>query len=345
MVRGALFSHASSQLTYTARKLPAASKKKKKKNAGKNYGGAFSASLAEQWELDRKSKAQKKAERAAVRAAAREAESRDAYRGGRTAGKKAKAAREAASQSNDAATINKQIRQFIQYEIGMATMSLPPMSKKSRIAVHLLAEAYGLKSRSMGKGNARFPVLERTSRTTVVGVSERKIVAIVGTADGEDEMSMGYGYGGRPRGGGKMSGLWKALEGASGKRSGGGAGRSGGGGGVGRNSEGAVVGQGVRAFGVVVPVFLRSLLISSPPNRPTSSERKTLALPCSKRWGESAGSAIVLRLSSLTGAPRAQLDGRWTDWSFWWHPRARRRASQDSKPCLCGHCSGSFRLS
>lgn len=224
------------------------SKKKKKKNAGKNYGGAFSASLAEQWELDRKSKAQKKAERAAVRAAAREAESRDAYRGGRTAGKKAKAAREAASQSNDAATINKQIRQFIQYEIGMATMSLPPMSKKSRIAVHLLAEAYGLKSRSMGKGNARFPVLERTSRTTVVGVSERKIVAIVGTADGEDEMSMGYGYGGRPRGGGKMSGLWKALESASGKRSSGGAGRSGGGG-VGRNSEGAVVGQGADKLG------------------------------------------------------------------------------------------------
>lgn len=240
-----------SPLTDTARKLAPASKKKKKKNAGKNYGGAFSASLAEQWELDRKSKAQKKAERAAVRAAAREAESRDAYRGGRTAGKKAKAAREAASQSNDAATINKQIRQFIQYEIGMATMSLPPMSKKSRIAVHLLAEAYGLKSRSMGKGNARFPVLERTSRTTVVGVSERKIVAIVGTADGEDEMSMGYGYGGRPRGGGKMSGLWKALESASGKRSSGGAGRSGGGG-VGRNSEGAVVGQGVRAPGLFV---------------------------------------------------------------------------------------------
>ncbi|GAA5862382.1 hypothetical protein JCM3774_002498 [Rhodotorula dairenensis] len=230
------------------------SSKKKRKNAGKNYGGAFSASLAEQWELDRKSKAQKKAERAASRAAAREAESRDAYRGGggrasASGKKKAKAAREAAAQSNDAATINKQIRQFIQYEIGVMTMSLPPMSKKSRIAVHLLAEAYGLKSRSLGKGTARFPVLERTSRTSIVGVSERKITAIVGTADGEDEISMGYGYGGgRPRGGGKMSGLWKALEGASGKRTGGG-GSGGRGAGIGRNSEGAVVGQGADKLG------------------------------------------------------------------------------------------------
>ncbi|GAA5985106.1 hypothetical protein JCM10908_002525 [Rhodotorula pacifica] len=233
--------------------LGSSKKKQKRKNAGKNYGGAFSASLAEQWELDRKSKAQKKAERAAVRASAREAESRDSFRGGRNGpgGKKGKAAREAASQSNDAATINKQIRQFIQYEIGQMSMSLPPMSKKSRIAVHLLAEAYGLKSRSMGKGNNRFPVLERTSRTTIIGVSERKITAIVGTADGEDELAMGYGYGGRARGG-KMSGLWKALEGASGKRSGGGGGgggRGGGGGGIGRNSEGAVVGQGADKLG------------------------------------------------------------------------------------------------
>lgn len=215
---------------------------KKQRKKEKNYGGAFSASLAEQWELDRKSKAQKKAERAATRAAAREAETRDSFRDGRKAGKKARATRDAASQSNDAATVNRQIVQFIKYDIGEMSMALPPMSKKSRIAVHMLAETYGLKSRSMGKGSARFPVLERTSRTTLK-VNERKIVAIIGTADGEDEL--GGNYGARTRGG-KMSGLWKALEGASGKRSGGGGGGRGGGGGIGRNNEGAVVGQGVR---------------------------------------------------------------------------------------------------
>ncbi|GAA6018862.1 hypothetical protein JCM8202_002265 [Rhodotorula sphaerocarpa] len=217
------------------------SRKQRKKD--KSFGGAFSASLADQWEQDRKTKAQKKAERAATRAAAREANTRDSYRSKGKGGKKAKAAREADSQSNDAATINTQIVRFIQFDIGQSSMALPPMSKKARIAVHLLAEAYGLKSRSMGKGNSRFPVLERTSRTTVQ-VNDRKVRAIIGTADGEDELGMGYG--GRPRGG-KMSGLWKALEGASGKRSGGGSGARGGT--VGRNSEGTVVGQGADKLG------------------------------------------------------------------------------------------------
>jgi hypothetical protein len=125
------------------------------------------------------------------------------------------------------------------------TLDLPPMSKKSRIAVHLLAEVYGLKSRSMGSGKHRFPVLERTRKTTIAGVSERRIRAIVGTADGEYELDDGYAYGGG-RGGksktGKVGGLWKALEGASGRKPG----RSGGGGGMRKNNEGAVVGQGVR---------------------------------------------------------------------------------------------------
>lgn len=256
-----------------------ASRKQRKKD--KNFGGAFSASLADQWDQDRKTKAQKKAERAATRAAAREANTRDSYRSKGKGGKKAKAAREADSQSNDAATINTQIVRFIQFDIGQSSMALPPMSKKARIAVHLLAEAYGLKSRSMGKGNSRFPVLERTSRTTVQ-VNDRKVRAIIGTADGEDELGMGYG--GRPRGG-KMSGLWKALEGASGKRSGGGSGARGGT--VGRNSEGTVVGQGVSLSELSVCVC--SGAHRYPPfHRRTSLVPRTSALPCSRRWGASS---------------------------------------------------------
>ncbi|PRQ75781.1 hypothetical protein AAT19DRAFT_12803 [Rhodotorula toruloides] len=225
---------------------------KKQRTKDKSFGGAFSSTLAAQWDLDRQSKAHKKAERASLRASQTEAEYRDSYRtkGGKKGKKALKAAREAADQSNDAATVNRRIRHFIVNEIGEQSVSLPPMSKKARIAVHLLAEVYGLKSRSMGKGNSRFPVLERTSKTTVIGVSERRVRAIVGTAEGENELEDGYeafgGIGRRGRGGGKMAGLWKALEGASGKGKFGAGGR---GGGLGKNSEGAVVGEGADKLG------------------------------------------------------------------------------------------------
>ncbi|GAA5910248.1 hypothetical protein JCM6882_001785 [Rhodosporidiobolus microsporus] len=217
------------------------SKKQRKKD--KTFNGAFSAQLAATWDKDRQKKASKKAERAALRAAAVEAESRDAFKGGSKKGKKSAAAAAAAAAEfeNDAATVNTRIRHFITVDISSTSLSLPPMSKKSRIAVHLLAELYGLKSRSLGSGKNRFPVLERTQRTTVAGVSERRVRAIVGTADGEDEMGGGWS---RPRGG-KMLGLWKALEGAD--RKGGGGKR--GGGGAGRNNEGAVVGQGADRIG------------------------------------------------------------------------------------------------
>lgn len=129
--------------------------------------------------------------------------------------------------SSDAAFLNSRIRDFLLYELSSPSMALPPMSKKSRVAVHLLAEVYCLKSKSMGKGKARFPVLERTSKSTVYGVDERKIRAILGTAAGEREAGW---HGGKAKG--KMGGLWAALSG-DGKKSGGG-----GGGGGKRNSEG-----------------------------------------------------------------------------------------------------------
>lgn len=120
--------------------------------------------------------------------------------------------------------------------------------------MHLLAEVYGLKSRSLGSGKNRFPVLERTSKTTVVGVSERRVRAIVGTADGEHELGGFDADWGGPRGKGKyrgkVGGLWKALEGASGKKSGGGRRDQ-----LGKNSEGAVVGQGVRPLLFLSPFF------------------------------------------------------------------------------------------
>ncbi|BGP42715.1 squalene synthetase-like protein [Rhodotorula kratochvilovae] len=222
---------------------------KKQRKADKSFSGAFSAQLAAQWDLDRSKKASRKAQRAAERAATRDAEYRDSYRdkGQHHSRGKAGAKVLAAGDENDAAAINTRIRHFIVADLSAASLSLPPMAKKARIAVHLLAEVYGLKSRSLGSGKSRFPVLERTSRTTVVGVSERRVRAIVGTADGEHELDADWGG---PRGKGKyrgkMGGLWKALEGASGKKSGGG---GGGRGQLGKNPEGAVVGQGADRIG------------------------------------------------------------------------------------------------
>jgi len=49
---------------------------------------------------------------------------------------------------------------------GNTTLALPPMDKADRKVVHELANAFNLKSKSAGKGNKRFPVLYRTSRTS-----------------------------------------------------------------------------------------------------------------------------------------------------------------------------------
>lgn len=133
------------------------------------------------------------------------------------------------------------MREFV-LEAGKTTLSLPPMSKKSRVAVHLLAEVYGLKSKSLGSGKQRFPVLERTTRSAVYGVDERKVQAILGTAAGE-----GSGRWGGGRATGKVGGLWAALGGETSKGSGQ---RGGGGGGGGaKHQEGVVVGVGAEKIG------------------------------------------------------------------------------------------------
>jgi len=186
------------------------------------------------------------------------------------------------------------MRHFIVTDLSSTSMSLPPMAKKARIAVHLLAEVYGLKSRSMGSGKNRFPVLERTSKTTVVGVSERRVRAIVGTADGEHELDGMDGDWGGPRGKGKYrgkaGGLWKALESATGKKSGGSGGRRDQ---LGKNSEGAVVGQGVRPRPAFLPLSCSSSACSADSRlsflscRRTRLARTTSALRSSRRWGAS----------------------------------------------------------
>ncbi|KAH8661350.1 hypothetical protein BGZ60DRAFT_433175 [Tricladium varicosporioides] len=56
------------------------------------------------------------------------------------------------------------------------TLSLPPMDKADRKVIHEIANAFKLKSKSMGFGKTRFPILYRTSRTSIY--AEGKFAAV-----------------------------------------------------------------------------------------------------------------------------------------------------------------------
>ena len=206
----------------------------------------FADSLQEQWANDRSKKGEYKKARALARAEAQEDKPWLSKKG-----PKPPSARPGTNPS-DVASINLQIREFL-LALSKTSLSLPPMSKKSRVAVHLLAEVYGLQSKSMGKGSHRFPVLERGPNSKVFGVDERRIKAIVATAAGESSSSYGRGASaGSAKAKGRMGGLWAALAGDGPRKSSGGGG--GGGGGRGgndqnKNREGAVVGQGADKLG------------------------------------------------------------------------------------------------
>jgi hypothetical protein len=51
--------------------------------------------------------------------------------------------------------VNGQVQAFLQ-DAGKTTFSLPPMAKDGRMKIHMLAECYGLVSKSKGGGRGRF---------------------------------------------------------------------------------------------------------------------------------------------------------------------------------------------
>ena len=57
-----------------------------------------------------------------------------------------------------------ELRIFLQ-EDGQNTRPFPPMDKKDRKALHEVADKFNLKSKSVGTGTSRFPILYKTSRT------------------------------------------------------------------------------------------------------------------------------------------------------------------------------------
>ncbi|RDL32472.1 uncharacterized protein BP5553_08928 [Venustampulla echinocandica] len=72
--------------------------------------------------------------------------------------------------------VNEEIKTFLMSH--HTTISLPPMDKADRKIVHELANAFNLKSKSLGSGAKRFPVLCKTARTSVY--VEGKFAAVEG---------------------------------------------------------------------------------------------------------------------------------------------------------------------
>ncbi|KAH0828093.1 hypothetical protein J3R83DRAFT_3752 [Lanmaoa asiatica] len=67
----------------------------------------------------------------------------------------------------DMASLEAQVRRFVEDAGGRTSMALPPMEKEMRKRVHEMAGAFGVKSMSKGKGKGRYTTLIKTTRTRV----------------------------------------------------------------------------------------------------------------------------------------------------------------------------------
>ncbi|EPQ27486.1 uncharacterized protein PFL1_05024 [Pseudozyma flocculosa PF-1] len=134
--------------------------------------------------------------------------------------------------ANSLGELDEQIKLFLG-DAGKSTLTLPPMDKRSRAQVHMLADAYHLKSKSKGKGKDRFPTLIKTSRSGI-DVGQKKVRRIL----------LGHGH--------ATFGLGATVKGG-GRRGGGGGkttvGATGGGGMAPKNREGEEVGWGADKIG------------------------------------------------------------------------------------------------
>jgi hypothetical protein len=93
----------------------------------------------------------------------------------------------------DITTLIQQIRRFVADLNGPQSMSLPPANKETRKNVHELALAFGLKSVSKGKGDARYTTLMKTSRTGLGRIDEWKVDKVVRRAGGRGARGETFG--------------------------------------------------------------------------------------------------------------------------------------------------------
>ncbi|KAA1114880.1 hypothetical protein PGT21_026258 [Puccinia graminis f. sp. tritici] len=168
----------------------------------------FIDDLQKKWKMDRARKAEKKKARAEARLLSV----------AKTKKQKKKEARRESINSNpppDVPKLNEMIRDFICFETDQQVLTLPPVDKKSRAAIHEIANLYKMKSQSYGSGKRRYPVLTRTHRTTHILPSRQPLFRILNQFTNNGGPSNRHGTTGQ----------------------------------VPRNREGALVGQGVAHIG------------------------------------------------------------------------------------------------
>ena len=173
---------------------------------GKNKDVPFA--LQEQWENDRKKKAENKAKRALERlklAADPMVRKKGGKKGMKDSLAAARYAQELPNQVNSLISLEQQIRRFLADLGGPQSMALPPADKNTRKRVHELAGAFNLKSQSKGKGSGRYTTLIKTTRSGIQ-INEGKVRRILREVDpswqGPDR-----------RGRGQVSSLAKHKEG------------------------------------------------------------------------------------------------------------------------------------
>lgn len=132
----------------------------------------FIDELQAQWKKDRSRKAEQKRARAEARLLGPPQNAKQRKKANRRESGKP-------SKEPDMIDLDHMITNFVTFRPDQSSLSLPPLSKKARASVHQLATLYGLKSKSMGTGNNRYPVLHRTHRTDVQHVNKQKVRAIL----------------------------------------------------------------------------------------------------------------------------------------------------------------------
>lgn len=228
-----------------------------KKSKAKKFKGddIWAEELQKQWEKDRATKADNKRKRAEERKLAAQTPYLNTHKKGtkKMAKKAARAARRAARTEDDPAgwdeeysggaglmdrkagnlvELDAQIHRFLD-DAGHTTLSLPPMDKRARAQVHMLASAYSLVSKSRGAGRSRFTTLIKNSRSGV-NVDTRKVRSIL---SGRGEASFGG------------NSLKKGKSAKGGKSAGGGGGLGKMGGSAPSNIDGSAVGWGADRIG------------------------------------------------------------------------------------------------
>ncbi|KAJ2911575.1 hypothetical protein MD484_g8841, partial [Candolleomyces efflorescens] len=169
--------------------------------------------LRDQWDKDRQAKALRKQQRQLERLTL----ASDPF-ASHKGGKKSRKAMLAASKLDptihvlpnriiDISTLVQMLHKFVNDLGGKNQLSLPPTDKETRKNVHELAIAFGLKSVSKGKGEARYVSVVKTTRCGPGRVDERKVARIVRRSGGAGARGNDFTSGSRGGPGGGRGGF------------------------------------------------------------------------------------------------------------------------------------------